>query len=98
MHPDFGTKEAALVATSDVTKHVVMALLTDDVISPSLPLHVLMKCLSCGLISMDQKAHCTAVDRDYVLQLLFDVLEIHEEIEQFWVDWRTESGRFVKST
>jgi hypothetical protein len=96
VHPDFGTREGALVAASDITTHVVMPLLTDDVMSSSLPLHVLMKCLSCGLISKDLEAHCS-VDRDHLLQLLLVVLEIHEEIEQFWIDWQAGSGRFVYS-
>jgi hypothetical protein len=92
VHPDFGTKEAALVAAIDVSKYVVMPLLTDedDVISPSLLLHVLLKCLTCGLISTD---HCS-VDQEHLLQLLFVVLEIYSEIGQFWVDW-VGNERFV---
>ena len=74
-----------------------MALLTDEdyVISPSLPLYVLLKCFSCGLISIDQQANCN-VDPEHLLQLLFVVLEIYQEIEQFWLDWRAANERFVR--
>ena len=97
MHHNLGTEEPPLVTASEISKDLVVSVLTDEEgeISTTLVLHILLKCFSCGLISIHQQPHCT-VDRDHVLELLFIVLEIYEDIEQFWKDWEINE-RFVKS-
>ena len=95
MHRVFVTEESPLVTTSEISKNLVVPLLIDeeDEISTTLVLHVLLKCFSSGLISIHQQSHCTA-NKEHVLELLFTVLEIYQDIEQFWKDWET-SERFV---
>lgn len=96
MHHDLSTEEPPLVTASEISKDLVVPVLTDEEgeFSITLVLHVLLKCFSSGLISIHQQPHCT-VDRDHVLELLFIVLEIYEDIEQFWKDWEINE-RFVK--
>ena len=95
MHRVFGTQESPLVTASEISKNLVIPLLIDEEseISITLILHVLLKCFSSGLISIHQQPHCI-VDKEHVLELLFIVLEIYQDIEQFWEDWETNE-RFV---
>ncbi|XP_028408258.1 uncharacterized protein LOC114530867 [Dendronephthya gigantea] len=88
IHPDFGTKEPPLVPAAQIYKDLVTPLLTsedDDVISPIFVLNMLMKCLSCGLISTGNQSHWI-LDQE-PLQLLFILLEMYQDCEQFWNDW-----------
>lgn len=98
MHPYCGRKEQALVASSDICKGVVLPLLTDEdnVMSPSLLLQVLLKSLTCGLISGDLQRDCI-VDEEHILQLLFVLLEIYQETEQFWLDWSSNERCLMQS-
>lgn len=80
------------MAAAQICKGLVTPLLTsedDDVISPTFVLNMLMKCLSCGLISTENRAHWI-LDQE-PLQLLFVLLEMYQDCEQFWNEWVTNS-------